>query len=476
MAYQTIIGLEIHSELLTESKMFCSCKNVFGAEPNTHCCPTCLGLPGTLPLVNKFAVECAIKAGLSLNCEISTYSRMDRKNYFYPDLVKGYQITQDEIPLCVGGYIEIETEQGSKKIRLERIHIEEDTGKSMHLESGDTLLDYNRCGVPLIEIVSKPDMNSPEEARAFLDSLKNILKYISVSDCKMEEGSLRCDVNINVVDEERGMKSKITEIKNLNSFRSAVRAMEFEEKRHREVLERGENTEKETRRWDELKGETIVMRKKVIATDYRYLPEGDLPPLYVSSEWVDRIRNELPELPKDKKKRFVSQYTLTDYDASILSSTRELSDFFESLMKLQSDAKLVANWLIGEVLRILKEQEKEITEIALTPEMLSDLLEYVKSDQINNNTGKKVLKEMVETSKNAMEIIKEKGLIQISDEDSIRTIVSEVIRNNPQSVEDYKNGKSRAMGFLVGQVMKSSQGKANPKIVNNLVEEVLKSL
>lgn len=476
MAYQTIIGLEIHSELLTESKMFCSCKNVFGAEPNTHCCPTCLGMPGTLPRVNKFAVECAIKAGLSLNCEISNYSRMDRKNYFYPDLVKGYQITQDEIPLCIGGYIEIETETGPKKIRLERIHIEEDTGKSMHLENGDSLLDYNRCGVPLIEIVSKPDMNSPEEARNFLDSLKNILKYIAVSDCKMEEGSLRCDVNINVVDEERGLKSKITEIKNLNSFRSAVRAMEFEEKRHRELLDRGENTEKETRRWDEVRGETIVMRKKVIATDYRYFPEGDLPPLYVSPEWVDRIRQGLPELPKDKKERFVTQYFLSNYDASILASARELSDFFESLMKLQSDSKLAANWLIGEVLRILKEEEKDITQISLTPEMLSDLLEYVKSEKINNNTGKKVLKEMVETSRTAEEIIKDKGLIQISDESSLQSIVSDVIAKNPQSVEDYKNGKNRAMGFLVGQVMKASQGKANPKIVNSLVEEALKSL
>ena len=401
MSYKTIIGLEIHVELLTNSKMFCSCKNEFGSEPNSNCCPVCLGMPGTLPLINEYAVECAIKAGLSLNSKINNNSRMDRKNYFYPDLVKGYQITQDEIPICDGGYIEVEGEEGVKKVGLIRIHMEEDTGKMTHMDSGETLIDYNRSGVPLIEIVSKPEMNSPEEARQFLDSLKNLMQYIGVSDCKMEEGSLRCDVNINVVDNNSGKKTNITEVKNLNSFSAAVKAMEYEEKRHMELLKNGENTEKETRRWDDGINETVVMRKKLIATDYRYVPEGDIPPIYVSQEWVDKIKESLPELPDAKKQRFMDEYSLSEYDAKILSSTIEISKFFEEVLKTQNDSKLVANWVIGEVLRILNDKEKEINELSLEPIELSKLLDFIKEDKINNNTGKKVLKEMVDTNKSA---------------------------------------------------------------------------
>lgn len=474
MSYKTIIGLEIHVELLTNSKMFCSCKNEFGSEPNSNCCPVCLGMPGTLPLINEYAVECAIKAGLSLNSKINNNSRMDRKNYFYPDLVKGYQITQDEIPICDGGYIEVEGEEGVKKVGLIRIHMEEDTGKMTHMDSGETLIDYNRSGVPLIEIVSKPEMNSPEEARQFLDSLKNLMQYIGVSDCKMEEGSLRCDVNINVVDNNSGKKTNITEVKNLNSFSAAVKAMEYEEKRHMELLKNGENTEKETRRWDDGINETVVMRKKLIATDYRYVPEGDIPPIYVSQEWVDKIKESLPELPDAKKQRFMDEYSLSEYDAKILSSTIEISKFFEEVLKTQNDSKLVANWVIGEVLRILNDKEKEINELSLEPIELSKLLDFIKEDKINNNTGKKVLKEMVDTNKSAEEIIKERGLIQISDESHIKEVVDKVIANNQQSVEDFHNGKDRALGFLVGQVMKEMKGKANPKIVNELVAEALK--
>ena len=474
MSYKTIIGLEIHVELLTNSKMFCSCKNEFGSEPNSNCCPVCLGMPGTLPLINEYAVECAIKAGLSLNSKINNNSRMDRKNYFYPDLVKGYQITQDEIPICDGGYIEVEGEEGVKKVGLIRIHMEEDTGKMTHMDSGETLIDYNRSGVPLIEIVSKPEMNSPEEARQFLDSLKNLMQYIGVSDCKMEEGSLRCDVNINVVDNNSGKKTNITEVKNLNSFSAAVKAMEYEEKRHMELLKNGENTEKETRRWDDGLNETVLMRKKLIATDYRYVPEGDIPPIFVPQEWVDKIKESLPELPDAKKQRFMDEYSLSEYDAKILSSTIEISKFFEEVLKTQNDSKLVANWVIGEVLRILNDKEKEINELSLEPIELSKLLDFIKEDKINNNTGKKVLKEMVDTNKSAEEIIKERGLIQISDESHIKEVVDKVIANNQQSVEDFHNGKDRALGFLVGQVMKEMKGKANPKIVNELVAEALK--
>lgn len=474
--YKTIVGLEIHSELLTKSKMYCSCKNAFGLEPNTNCCPICMGMPGALPSMNKQAVAFAIKAGLAMHSEISRYSRMDRKNYYYPDLVKGYQITQDEVPLCVGGYVEIETAEGAKKIHLQRIHIEEDTGKSTHLDSGESLLDYNRCGVPLIEIVTEPEISSSEEARAFLENLRNILKYIGVSDGKMEEGSLRCDVNINVKDTETGERTVITELKNMASFRAVEHAMKYEEKRHIAMLERGEKGEKETRRWDEVSGETRVMRKKVVATDYRYVPEGDMDPLFISEEWIKDIENSLPELPNEKKERFMKEYSLSEYDAGVLSASKELSEFYEETVKLTNDSKLTANWVSGSVLRILGEEEKDITEIDLKPAELAELLEFIKKDEINNNTGKKVLRFMIDEGKSAKTIIEEKGLKQVSDQDSILKVVEEVMANNPQSIEDYKNGKDRALGFLVGQVMKATRGKANPQIVNKLVKGILQKL
>lgn len=475
MAFKTIIGLEIHVELSTMHKIFCNCPNEYGAEANTQTCPICLGLPGALPVLDKEAVEYAIRAGIAFNCKISNKILMDRKNYFYSDLAKGYQISQDDLPLCDGGYIEIELEEGTKKISLNRIHIEEDTGKQTHTEEGLSLIDFNRAGVPLIEIVSNPDMNSAEEARLFLDKLRATLKYIGVSNVRMEEGSLRCDVNINVVDKERGLKSNITEVKNLNSFKSVVKSIEYEEKRHAELLEAGLNTERETRRWDEINNETIIMRKKFGVADYRFAYDGDIPPIDVSDEWIEEIRQSLPELPHVKKERFIKEYGLSDYDAGVLTQSKELSIFYEDTLKYVKDSNLVSNWIMGDVLRRLKENDQEIEDIKFTSKDLADLIILVKDGKINNNTGKKVLREMFDTGKTPDLIVKEKGLIQISDEGAIKAIVEEVLNNNEQSIIDYKNGKDRAIGFLVGQIMKASKGKANPQVVNALLmEEIAK--
>jgi aspartyl-tRNA(Asn)/glutamyl-tRNA(Gln) amidotransferase subunit B len=469
MSYKTLVGLEIHVELMTERKMFCNCKNEFGAMPNTNVCPVCLGLPGALPVMDKQAVKYAIMAGIAFNCEIDNTIIMDRKSYFYPDLTKGYQISQSDFPLCKGGFLEITLKEGTKKIRLERIHIEEDTGKQIHTDHGTTLLDFNRSGVPLIEIVTKPDINSAEEARLFLEKLKNTIKYIGISDVKMEEGSLRCDVNINVVDEDKGIKSNISEIKNLNSFKSVVKAIEYEQERHIALLESGKNTDKETRRFNELTGETILMRKKFQASDYRYQFEADLSKIQLSDDWIKEIESTMPELPDQKKKRFIEQYNITEYDASVLTQSKDLSFFYEELVNLIEDSKLAANWVMTDVMRRLKEEDKEITELNLSAQSLAELLNYVKSGKINNNTAKKVLREMLETNETASFIIEKNGLIQISDEDELEKIIDEVIKENQQSIEDFKNGKDRALGFLMGQIMKKTKGKANPNTANKIL-------
>lgn len=460
---------------MTNTKIFCSCANEFGGEANSHCCPVCLGLPGAIPILNRRVLEYAIKAGTAFNCDISNYLKMDRKNYFYSDLTKGFQISQDNFPICSGGYIELDLNgDENKKIHLYRIHIEEDTGKQIHTENDETLLDYNRAGVPLIEIVTKPEINSGEEARLFLENLRATLKYIEVSDCKMEEGSLRCDVNINVIDTETGDKTKITEIKNLNSFRSVVKAIEFEEDRHIDLLKNGEDTDKETRRWDEVKAETIVMRSKGGASDYRFALEGDIPPFTIEDSFIRKIQDNMPELPYEKKERFIDQYKLNQYDAGVLTQSRELATFFEETVKNINDTKLVSNWIMGDVLRRLNEEEAEIDSLKFDAKALADLITLVKDGRINNNTGKRVLRDMFETGKNPKDIVKEQGLIQISDESELEGIVDTVLDENEQSIIDYKNGKDRAIGFLVGQIMKKTRGKANPQLVNELLLNKIK--
>lgn len=474
MAYKTIIGLEIHVELKTKTKMFCHCKNEFGEEANTNVCPICLGLPGALPQVNEEAINYAIKAGLAMNCKIHQHTRFDRKSYFYADLVKGYQITQDELPLCYEGYVNIEDEDGNdKKIRLIRIHVEEDTGKSLHTDKGETLLDYNRSGVPLIEIVTYPDMNSAKEAREFLEKLKATVIYLGVSDGKMEEGSLRCDVNVNVVDTETGVKTNISEIKNIGSFRGVEKAIEFEVSRHIALLEKGENTKKETRRWDELKGESILMREKIKANDYRYAPDGDIPPMDISDEMIEAVRKEMPELPDEKVARLMKDYGVSKDDAKTLSLDVSLANYYEELAKKVGDNALALNWLLGDVLRRLKEDNKSIDQMPFVIEDLEKLLTLVKTNKINNNAGKKVLQEMFKAPEDPEAIVKRLGLVQVTDEGAIEAVVDKVLEANPQSIEDFKNGKSRAFGFLVGQVMKEMKGKGNPQIINELLNKKL---
>lgn len=475
MAYKTIIGLEIHVELKTKTKMFCHCKNEFGEEANTNVCPICLGLPGALPQVNEEAINYAIKAGLAMNCNIHQHTRFDRKSYFYADLVKGYQITQDELPLCYEGYVNIEDEDGNdKKIRLIRIHVEEDTGKSLHTDKGETLLDYNRSGVPLIEIVTYPDMNSAKEAREFLEKLKATVIYLGVSDGKMEEGSLRCDVNVNVVDTETGVKTNISEIKNIGSFRGVEKAIEFEVSRHIALLEKGENTKKETRRWDELKGESILMREKIKANDYRYAPDGDIPPMDISDEMIEAVRKEMPELPDEKVARLMKDYSVSKDDAKTLSLDVSLANYYEELAKKVGDNALALNWLLGDVLRRLKEDNKSVDQMPFAIEDLEKLLTLVKTNKINNNAGKKVLQEMFKAPEDPEAIVKRLGLVQVTDEGAIEAVVDKVLEANPQSIEDFKNGKSRAFGFLVGQVMKEMKGKGNPQIINELLNKKLK--
>lgn len=475
MKYKTIVGLEIHVELSTKTKAFCSCENAYGKEPNTLTCPVCLGLPGGLPVLNENVVKYSVMAGLALNCEIKNHSKFDRKNYFYPDLTKGFQITQDDQAICYDGYIEIEGQEGSKKVGIYKIQMEEDTGKSLHMEE-DTLMDYNRCGVPLIEIVSKPDMNSGAEARMFLENLKSTLVYLGISDCKMEEGSLRCDVNVNVIDIESGKKTKVTEVKNLNSFRGVEKAIDFEVERHIGLLEKGEEELRTTRRWDDANNKTVLMRIKYTVADYRFAPEGDLPPVEISDEYIEEIRRSMPELPKEKSLRFVKEYKLPKYDAEVLTSTIELADYYEKLVEKFDDYNMASNWMMTEVLRRVDLQGDEKFKTPFEVEDLKILLEQIKENKINNNAGKKVLREMFETGKKPLDIIKEKGLVQISDTGEIEKIVDKIISENPQSIEDYKNGKDRALGFLVGQVMKASRGKANPQLANKMILEKLKNI
>ena len=473
--YELVVGLEVHAELSTKTKIFCSCPTAFGAEPNTQTCPICMAMPGTLPVLNEKVVEYAVKAGLATDCEIARDSKNDRKNYFYPDLPKSYQISQFDKPLCEHGKIEIETSQGEKTIGITRIHIEEDAGKLNHDEfGGGSLVDLNRAGVPLIEIVSEPDLRTTEEVELYLKKLKSILEYIEVSDCKMEEGSLRADVNVSVRKKGEEKFGTRTEMKNMNSFRSITRAIEYEMERQIEVIENGGKIEQETLRWDEVSGKTFSMRDKENAQDYRYFPDPDLVAIKLSEEYIENIKNNLPELPESRKERYLEQYKLSQKDAKILTSSKYLSDLFEGAIKVCNNPNAVNNWIISDISRILNETETEPMHIPFDCNQLGKLVILIDKGVISTSIGKKVLEELFENPRDPEEIIKEKGWIQISDEGEIKKIVLEILEANPQSILDYKAGKDRALGFLVGQAMKATKGKANPKMLNEMFLEELK--
>ncbi len=472
--YEVVIGLEVHAELSTKTKIFCSCPTEFGAAPNTHVCPVCMAMPGTLPVLNEKVVEYAVKAGLATNCEISRNSKNDRKNYYYPDLPKSYQISQFDKPLCEHGYIEIDTPNGKKKIRLLRIHIEEDAGKLNHDDfGGGSLVDLNRAGVPLIEMVSEPDLRSAEEVEAYMRKLKSILEYIEVSDCKMQEGSLRADVNVSVHKPGEPLGTR-TEMKNMNSFRSIVRAIEYEVERQIDVLEDGGKIEQETLRWDDVSGKTFPMRDKEDAEDYRYFPDPDLVAIKLSEEYIENIKNTLPELPESRKQRYLEQYNLSEKDANIITASKYLSDLFEKAIEVCHNPKAVCNWIISDISRILNETEMEPIAIPFDANQLGKLVVLIDKGTISSSIGKKVLVELFENPRDPEEIIKEKGWIQISDEGAIKEVVMKILEANPQSVADFKAGKDRALGFLVGQAMKETKGQANPKMLNEMFLEELK--
>lgn len=472
--YETVIGLEVHVELATKSKIFCACPAVFGKDPNTQVCPVCLGFPGTLPVLNRRAVEYALKAALALNCRIPSFAKFDRKNYFYPDLPKAYQISQYDLPLALDGYLEIEVEGKVKRIGITRVHLEEDAGKLIHSGHGlYSLADYNRTGVPLLEIVSEPDLRSPEEARVYLEKLRSIVQYAGVSDVKMEEGSLRCDANISLRPAGSSAFGVRAEIKNMNSFKAVQRGLEFEVQRQSAVLDAGNRVIQETRRWDEDRGHTFSMRSKEEAHDYRYFPDPDLVPVIIDSAWVEEIRRSLPEMPDKRRRRYVAELGLPEYDAAVITASPATAGFFEEAAAACHDAKAVSNWLMGDVTKHLKEMGLEIRESKLTPSHLAELLKLQNDGTISVTMAKTVLEEIFTTGKKAGEIVSEKGLFQISDQEALRAIVDQVVAENPKSVDDYKGGKEKALGFLVGQVMRLSKGKANPDLVNALLRDRL---
>ncbi len=472
--YEAIIGLEVHAELATKTKIFCSCPTDFGGQPNTHVCPICMAMPGALPVLNKKVVEYAVKAGLATNCEITPLSKNDRKNYFYPDLPKSYQISQFDKPLCVGGNIEIETEEGTKQIGITRIHIEEDAGKLNHDDYGrNSLVDLNRAGVPLIEIVSEPDLRSSKEADTYLKKLKSILQYIEVSDCKMEEGSFRADVNVSVHKKGEPFGTR-TEMKNMSSFRSITRAIDYEIQRQIDVIENGGKIDQETLRWDEVSGKTFTMRSKEDAQDYRYFPEPDLGIIEISDEWKEEIRKSLPEMPEERKVRYMDEFKLPEYDSNIIVSSKYLSDFFEAATKVCNNPKSVSNWIMTDIIRV--QNEEGLEQMPFTAEQLGKLIILIDKGTISSSIAKKVFEELLENPRDPEEIIKEKGWIQISDEGAIKEVVQKILEANPGSIADYKAGKDRALGFLVGQAMKETKGKANPQLLNKLFLEELKKV
>ena len=478
MNYEVVIGLEVHVELKTKTKIFCSCPNEFGSEPNTNVCPRCLGLPGTLPVLNEKVLEYAIKAGLALNCEIAEFSKFDRKNYFYPDLTKAYQISQFDLPICEHGYLDIDVDGNHKRIGITRIHMEEDAGKLVH--EGDTisvsnssLVDYNRAGVPLIEIVSEPDMRSAEEAKAYLEKLKAYIEYTGVSDVKMEQGSLRCDANVSVRPFGQKEFGTRAEVKNLNSFRAVQKAIEYEVERQIELIEDGGKVVQETRTWDDAQGITLSLRGKEEANDYRYFPDPDLTPLIISKDYVEEIRKTIPELPDVKKERLISEMGLPEYDAGVITSSKGLATFFDHTVAIYPDAKKVCNWLMVEFCRLLNSESVEIENSQVTPEKLAALLKLVDDGKISGKIAKTVFEEMFISGKDPEAIVEEKGLVQISDEGALGAMIDKIIAENPKSVEDYKSGNKKALGFFVGKIMKETQGQANPGMVNKMLTERL---
>ncbi|HDN80771.1 MAG TPA: Asp-tRNA(Asn)/Glu-tRNA(Gln) amidotransferase subunit GatB [Chloroflexi bacterium] len=476
MEYEAVIGMEVHVQLLTKSKMFCSCSaEAFGAEPNTHVCPVCLGMPGSLPVINRKAVEYTIMAGLALNCQIAEFAKFDRKNYFYPDLPKGYQISQYDLPIATNGWLEIETENGHKRIRIRRVHLEEDTAKLFHM--GDyTLVDFNRAGIPLLEIVSEPDMSTPEEARQYLIKLRTILRYLGISTADMEKGAMRCEANVSL--RPKGSKELGTrvEIKNINSFRFVKQALEYEIERQRKLLEQGRSVEQITVGWDDQRNITVVQRTKEYAHDYRYFPEPDLPPLVISREWVEEIRARLPELPDARRERFQQQYGLSPAEARVLTAEKEPADYFEACVALYPEPKKLANWITGEFFRLLRDTGTSFEDVKVSPEKLVKLLRLVDEGTINQNTAKAVLREMFETGEDPQKIVEKKGLSRITDTAYIQSVIEEVLDANPDALQRYLGGKESTFGFFMGQVMKATKGRADPKLASKLLREKLTEL
>ena len=474
--YETVIGLEVHVELATKTKIFCSCSTEFGGAPNTHTCPVCTGMPGSLPVLNKQVVEYALAVGLAANCGINQYCKFDRKNYFYPDNPQNYQISQLYLPICHDGYVEIDTASGKKKVRIHEIHMEEDAGKLIHDEWEDcSLVDFNRSGVPLIEIVSEPDMRSGEEVIAYLEKLRLIIQYLGASDCKLQEGSMRADVNLSVREAGASEFGTRTEMKNLNSFKAIARAIEGERKRQIELIEEGKAVVQETRRWDDNKESSYAMRSKEDAMDYRYFPDPDLPPVIIDQEWLDRIKAGQPELRTEKMARYQEEYNLSEYDADIITGSKHMADLFEAVAAICQKPKEAANWLMVEAMRLLKEQEMEPENMTFSPENLAKLIELVDNGTINRTVGKEVFEKIFKEDVDPEQYVEEKGLKIVNDEGELRTVIEEIVAANPQSVEDYRNGKEKAMGFLMGKTMRAMSGKADPGAVSRILKEVLGS-
>ena len=472
--YETVIGLEVHVELATKTKIFCGCSTEFGGAPNTHTCPVCTGMPGSLPVLNKQVVEYAMGIGLATHCDITRVCKFDRKNYFYPDNPQNYQISQLYQPIARNGYVEIAVGDTKKKVRIHEMHMEEDAGKLIHDEWDDTsLVDYNRSGVPLVEIVSEPDMRSSEEVIAYLEKLRTTIQYLGASDCKLQEGSMRADVNLSVREMGTSEFGTRTEMKNLNSFKAIARAIEGERERQIELLEEGRAVVQETRRWDDNKESSHAMRSKEDAQDYRYFPDPDLVPVYISDEWLDSIRSRQPEFRTEKMKRYKEEYDIPEYDIDIITGSKHLADIFEASVALGSQPKKVSNWLMVETMHLLKEKEMEPEDIRFSPEHLSRLITLVDGKVINSSVAKEVFQVMFEEDVDPEQYVEEKGLKTVNDEGALRKVVEEVIAANPQSVEDYHNGKEKAIGFLVGQTMKAMKGKADPASVNQMLKELL---